>query len=131
MYLSTSRIRQAGSIAVLWLAGGVAQCLAITAQSPSDPAAPVTQQPADRAPAATPAPPSPPASPEPPSSPAEPAPTREEQRSAYRDFRAAFDAKRYEVARPLAERAMKITEQLDGRYAMARVTPLNNPAQTL
>lgn len=48
----------------------------------------------------------------------------------YRDFRAAFDAKRYADARPLAERAVQITEQLDGRDVMEMVTPLNNLAQT-
>lgn len=57
-------------------------------------------------------------------------PTREEQKSVYRDFRTAFDAKRYTDARPLAEHAVQITEQLDGRDSMALVTPLNNLART-
>jgi tetratricopeptide (TPR) repeat protein len=62
--------------------------------------------------------------------PAGPPPTREEQKSVYHDFRAAYDAKRYADARPLAERAVQITEQLDGRDVMELVTPLNNLAQT-
>ena len=48
----------------------------------------------------------------------------------YRDFRAAFDATHYDAARPLAERAVQVTEQLDGRDTMALVTPLNNLART-
>ena len=61
--------------------------------------------------------------------PARPA-TREDQKSVYRDFRTDFDARRYAEARPLAERAVEITDQLDGRDSMALVTPLNNLAQT-
>ena len=49
----------------------------------------------------------------------------------YREFRSAFDAKRYDQARPLAERAVQITEQVNGRDVMELVTPLNNLAQTL
>ena len=86
-------------------------------------------------PATAPAP-APDATPPAPSAPPTPAPplarpaTREEQKSVYRDFRAAFNAKRYADARPLADRAVEVTDQLDGRDSMALITPLNNLAQT-
>ena len=47
----------------------------------------------------------------------------------YRDFRTAFDTKKYADALPLAERAVQATDQLDGRDSMALITPLNNLAQ--
>jgi tetratricopeptide (TPR) repeat protein len=113
------------------LLGGAALALEVPASKP--PADAPKSAPAGK-PAPAPAPSTTPASASAPpaatpATPPHPA-TREEQKSVYHDFRAAFDARRYAEARPLAERAVEITDQLDGRDSMALVTPLNNLAQT-
>jgi Tetratricopeptide repeat len=105
---------------------------------------PATSQPAPApppAPAPVPAPvpaPAPAPAPAPPHSgapaPARTAPpipaTRENRAANYQAFRTAFDAGRFDEARPLAENAVAMTTALDGADSLTLVTPLSNLGQT-
>jgi tetratricopeptide (TPR) repeat protein len=48
----------------------------------------------------------------------------------YRDFRAAFDAKRYQDAQPLAQRLVAMTEEQYGAADRALINPLSNLGTT-